>query len=323
VFNSLITLDGIAQFVKIIDEPQDQIIKLKKRDLTVRLCCNAESPSRHDLSYEWYDLKAYEKPGSFNEQIKSVKGSKSCLELSMKSSSHIHERRYCCKVSAAGHSIWSRIVLIKFEHGKFVMDWPDLCCACNFLWFFVVWIVEQPKERTVVFAGRMLELSCKAESAPGEDVRYKWFTCNKNGANKQPVKFDCMKLIIPKANVSHRGYYVCEISDKVDSRVIYIEVVNSADIKITMPLPRNKYIMLGEELILECKAKCENYPVEYKWYFNDHPLHNATEQQLVIPIVTQSDIGSYYCTISSAYSAGVVKSDPSRLVLSEWLICQF
>ena len=48
----------------------------------------------------------------------------------MSASSYIHERRYCCKVSAAGHSIWSRIVVIKFEHGKLVG--VDLCSyTCN------------------------------------------------------------------------------------------------------------------------------------------------------------------------------------------------
>ena len=84
------------------------------------MCCNAESPSRHVLSYEWYDLKGIESPGSFNEQKKQVKSSTSCLELPMRSSSYLHERRYCCKVSAAGRHIWSRPVVIKFEHGKII-----------------------------------------------------------------------------------------------------------------------------------------------------------------------------------------------------------
>ena len=180
--------------------------------------------------------------------------------------------------------------------------------------------MEQPKERTVVLTGKVLKLSCKAESAPGVTVRYKWFTCDKDGVNKLPVKCNSMKLVISETNLSHKGFYVCEISGQVDSRVIYVEVVNPADIKITMQPSRDKYIELGEELSLECKAKCKHHPVSYQWYFNETPLRNHTGYQLVIPFITQSDIGSYYCTASSEYSAGVVKSETSRLVLRECLI---
>ena len=171
-----------------------------------------------------------------------------------------------------------------------------------------------------MLTGRVLELSCKAESAPGEDVRYRWFKCNESGAIKQPIKCNCMDLIISETTLSHKGFYLCEISDKIDSRVIYVEVVNPADITITVPPPRHKYIELGEELTLECRAKCKHHPVDYQWYFNEHPLYNVTGHQLVIPFITETDIGSYYCVVSSAYSTSVIKSEPSRLVLSKCLI---
>ena len=111
--------------MKITGQPQDQTIKLKKKDFVIKLCCKAESPSRHELSYSWYSLKAFEKPGSFNEE-KRVKSTYPCLEIRVSSSTlmnaYVQEKRYCCKVSAAGCSIWSRLVEIKFEHGKLLSE---------------------------------------------------------------------------------------------------------------------------------------------------------------------------------------------------------
>jgi len=179
--------------------------------------------------------------------------------------------------------------------------------------------VEQPKQKTVVLTGNKFELSCRAESAPGKDVKYKWFKCNKDGKNKQLVQQNCMNLVILEATVSHKGFYVCEISDQVPSRVICVEVVNPANITITMQPPKEKYTELGEELTLECKAKCSQYPVNYQWYFNGNCLPGFTRQQLIIPSIAESDIGSYYCTASSEYSIEVVRSEASQLILSKYV----
>lgn len=181
--------------------------------------------------------------------------------------------------------------------------------------------MKQPKEKLVVLTGNKFELSCRAESAPGKDVKYKWFKCNKDGKNKQLVQQNCMNLVILEATVSHKGFYVCEISDQVPSRVICVEVVNPANITITMQPPKEKYTELGEELTLECKAKCSQYPVNYQWYFNGQPLPNCNERQLVITSVADTDIGSYYCTASSEYSANVATSEMSKLLFSKLYCC--
>lgn len=179
--------------------------------------------------------------------------------------------------------------------------------------------MEQPKQKTVVLTGNKLELSCKAETTPGKVVSYHWFKCDKDGCGKETLKCYDRNLVVLKANVSHRGYYLCEVSTEIDSRVIHVEVVNSTGINIIMHPPRDKPIDLGEQLTLVCKAKCRNFPVNYQWYFNGNCLPGFTRQQLIIPSIAESDIGSYYCTASSEYSIEVVRSEASQLILSKYV----
>ena len=109
---------GLDQLIKIVEQPQDYKIKLKEKDFTIKLRCHAESPSGHQLSYAWYYLNASEKPGKFKKDKKTIKGTRPCLELPMQFSPNMDERRYCCEVSAAGHSEWSRVAVVELLHCK-------------------------------------------------------------------------------------------------------------------------------------------------------------------------------------------------------------
>jgi len=177
------------------------------------------------------------------------------------------------------------------------------------------WIVEQPEEKIVVLAGNKLELSCKAESVPGLDVVYQWFKCNKEGKRKEPLQCNEEKFVVPEATQYNQHCYICQISAKISSRVVCVEVVNSAEIKITKQPPKNRYIEFNGNLILECEAKCRHYRVTYQWYLNGNALSNATNSRLVVKKIRREDLGSYHCEVRSEYSSDVPISHTTRV---EW-----
>ncbi|XP_065883776.1 hemicentin-2-like isoform X2 [Dysidea avara] len=273
--------------VKIIEQPQDHAIQVKEKEFTVTLCCYAESPRGHQLTYNWYNKDANERPD------RSI-GCNPILEIPMSLSTK--GGRFYCTVSAGVYTVPSRVAMVKLE---------------------TVWIVEEPKHVTRIFAGDSLELSCKAESSPGMEVTYLWFKCNKDGDVEELVE-KCLdsKIIMSKATNFNQGYYKCVISPEVSSRVAYVEVMTPTDIKFTTHPPKKQCIELGNELTLTCEAECENYPITYQWYCNKERLINANNSQLVIPQVGKEDIGSYYCEASSEYSGEVIPSEKSQVQLS-------
>jgi len=183
--------------------------------------------------------------------------------------------------------------------------------------------VEEPRDITRIFTGDSVELSCKAESAPGVDVSYLWYKCNETGHVEIPVEnYTGNKMVISKATFLHQGYYKCVISPaEISSRIAYVEVMTPTDIKFTTQPPKNQSIEFGEELTLTCEAECENYPVTYQWYCNKERLINANNSQLVIPQVAKEDGGHYHCEVRSEYSAEVVHSEKAQVQLSEILMC--
>ena len=85
-------------------------------------------------------------------------------------------------------------------------------------------------------------------------------------------------------------------------------VVNSTNISITKEPPSEVYIKLGEMLILECEASCKAHSVKYQWYKGADPVAGATQSVLKIPAISEGNIGSYYCEVTSEYSATKAKS---------------
>ena len=179
----------------------------------------------------------------------------------------------------------------------------------------VVWIVEQPKEKTVVLAGNTLELSCKAKCAPGLSVGYQWFKCNKDGSGKEPLHCYEDKFVVSEATQYNQHCYRCEISPEVNSRVACVQVVNSTEITITKQPPKNRYMEFKGDLTLEFEAKCNIHKVTYQWFRNNTALPRATDSQLVVKKITREDLGSYYCEARSEYSSCPAISYTTRV---EW-----
>ena len=169
----------------------------------------------------------------------------------------------------------------------------------------------------MVVTGNKLELSCRAKAAPGVKVEYKWFKClQKDGTYKQHTSHINSRMIIPVCNNTNEGHYICEAFGtttkcnmySITSRVASVKVVNSTNISITKEPPSEVYITLGEMLILECEASCEAHSVKYQWYNGAEPIAGATQSVLKIPAISEGNIGSYYCEVTSEYSATKAKS---------------
>lgn len=106
-----LTQGDLSKFIKINEQPKDQIIRFKNNEATVELTCIAESPEGYDLHYEWYCVNS--------DCIKSV----NChAELKFKKPPKNMEEQYCCKVSTANDSrycLMSKTVVIKLEISKY------------------------------------------------------------------------------------------------------------------------------------------------------------------------------------------------------------
>jgi len=178
--------------------------------------------------------------------------------------------------------------------------------------------VEQPKQDYVVLTGGELKLSCKVDTTPNIAIKteYHWFKCQQDGNGKQPIKcFEC-EMVLPAAEISHQGYYVCGVtanknnssgnttySHTIYTRVIHVQVVNSTAITAIVQLPSDRYVEFKEKLVLEFKASCKHYPVRYQWYYNGKELAGVTDSTLIVHSVAEENIGPYYCEASSDYSA--------------------
>ena len=184
----------------------------------------------------------------------------------------------------------------------------------------VVWFTEQP-ESTIVFAGKKLELSCIAKTARGMEVKYSWFKCSKYGSLKTPTDHKESRMIIPVCNDSHDNHYLCEaaaikrgtVLDRISSGVARVKVVNPAKISIIKEPPPEVFVTVGENLNLECKALCKQHPVKYQWYNYEDPVAGATQSTLNITSVSEDNVGSYYCKVTSDYSESSVKSQITQV----------
>ena len=192
----------------------------------------------------------------------------------------------------------------------------------NAYFTFAVWFVEQPEKKTIVFTGNKLELTCRAKAAPGMTVEYIWFKCSKkDGTHKKPTNFLGNRMIIPVCDEKTEGHYLCEAYatktykyDSINSDVARVKVVNSTNILITKQPPSELYITFGQTLTLECEASCKNHSVNYQWYNGEEPVAGATQSVLRIPAVSEENIGSCYCEVSSEYSATKAKSKQTQVI---------
>ena len=171
--------------------------------------------------------------------------------------------------------------------------------------------------RTIVFTGNKLELSCRAEAAQGMKVEYFWFKClKKDGFDETPTYHLGNRMIVPVCNDTVAGHYMCKVFakkqeiklDSANSIVARVKVVNSTNVYITKEPPSEVYKMFGEELILKCKASCKHHVVRYQWYNNTKPVAGAVHSTLAIASVSEENVGSYYCEVTSDYSATRAKS---------------
>lgn len=173
-----------------------------------------------------------------------------------------------------------------------------------------------------MFTGNKLELTCRAEAAPGITVEYIWFKClKKDGTPKTPTNFLGYRMIIPVCDENTEGHYLCEAFatktykyDSINSNVARVKVINSTTISITKEPRSEVYITFGETLSLECEASCKNHSANYQWYNGEEPVAGATRSVLRIPAVSEENIGSYYCEVSSDYSATKAKSKQTQVI---------
>ena len=121
-------------------------------------------------------------------------------------------------------------------------------------------------------------------------------------------------MIIPVCDSSNDDYYLCEAATEtkqgivfytISSKVVRVRVINSVNISITKQPLREVFITFGEQLMLECEASCGCHPVNYQWYNNNEPLAGATQPMLMIPSVSEKDVGLYYCIVTSEHSRAV------------------
>jgi len=163
--------------------------------------------------------------------------------------------------------------------------------------------------------GTKLELSCRAEAAPGIKVEYCWFRSpRKDGSCRKPTNHLNNRMTIPVCNDASEGHYLCEALAKegctskcrISSRVARVKVVNSTDISIIKQPPNEMCVMYGGKLSLEYEASCKHHTVRYQWYKERYngakPLAGSTQSTLNIPSVSEEDIGTYYCEATSDYS---------------------
>ena len=94
--------------------------------------------------------------------------------------------------------------------------------------------MKQPQENIMVSIGNKFEVMCKAESASGRNVTYSWFKRNSDGYNEELQCYES-KMTVPQATYSHNGYYFCNVSNKINSHMTFVQV---------MSLP------LGEQLVM-------------------------------------------------------------------------
>ena len=175
----------------------------------------------------------------------------------------------------------------------------------------LVWFVTQPKAENTVLTGNKLELSCRADGAPGITLEYHWFKCSKrDGSQRKPTGHSSNMMIIPKCSNVDEGYYICEATacaherrkGMVRSEVARVKVVNSNTINFVKQPPGEVDIKLGEKLTLECQASCGS-SVKYQWYKGSDLLAGATQPVLTIPSVSETDIGSYNCMVTTVEEA--------------------
>ena len=158
-------------------------------------------------------------------------------------------------------------------------------------------------------------------TARGMEVKYRWFKCSKTGTNKSPTAHVGSRMVIPVCDDSNDNHYLCEatstkqdtVLERIDSGVARVRVVNPANISIVKEPPPEAFITLGESLRLECKAICKQYPVKYQWYNDEKPLEGATQSTLTITSVSENNVGSYYCKVTSDYSETTVKSKKTEV----------
>ena len=174
----------------------------------------------------------------------------------------------------------------------------------------LVWFDTHPKAENIVLTGNKLELSCRADGAPGIMLEYHWFKCTRDGSQGKSTGHSSNKMIIPVCSNINEGYYVCEAiacqcerqKGMVRSEVAHVIVVDSNNINFVKQPPGEVDIKLGEELTLECLALCGSYSVNYQWYKGSDQLAGATQSVLTIPSVSEADIGSYNCIVTSDFS---------------------
>lgn len=147
-------------------------------------------------------------------------------------------------------------------------------------------------------------------------MKYKWFKCSKTGTNKSRTDHIESRMIVPKCDDSNDHHYLCEataikrgtVRERIDSEVARVKVVNPVNITIIKEPPPEVFVTFGESLILKCIALCGQHPVKYQWYNDEKPLEDATQSTLTITSVSENDVGSYYCKVTSKYSEDTVES---------------
>lgn len=245
-------------------------------------CCAISDGNK--LCYEWYCSDSSE-----------IISNDCCAQIKLKRPSKNMEKQYFCKIFIADQLK----CCVKSEKAKVKLE--------------IVWITE-PNLRhltLVVCTGKKLELLCKAKAAPGLKKEYRWFRCQKDAYRSQKKRIESKgnEMTIAECTDTKGGHYLCEVAAIDEQRnhiwsinaVFHVKVVNSTKITIIKQPPHEMLVTLGVEFTLECEALCGHHPIKYQWCHKTKPVADATQSMLTIKSVSEEDIGSYWCVITSNY----------------------
>ena len=108
------------QLIRIITQPESQVVRLERVEETITLHCQAKSLSGQQLEYKWYYLRGSDNPATLKKENKKVRSTEPHINITLKLSNK-QEWRYFCEVSVASHPqlfVASNVAVIRLQSGE-------------------------------------------------------------------------------------------------------------------------------------------------------------------------------------------------------------
>ncbi len=162
-------------------------------------------------------------------------------------------------------------------------------------------------EHKYVKLGERVQLEGKATSIL-EKLQYKWkmvpmedgiFSTDLDKA--VPLNETGSVLSIDQFKKLDYGYYVCEVSDGINTerKSFYVRPYNRLDAELKQKYTQVVELQERAELSVEVSSKED---VTYQWYKNNEPLQGQTKDTLVIERMSKEDYGKYECVVRDGIS---------------------